>query len=93
MWSVDCGRRVTYIEKRLLAGYQSTRHTVNSSQVNSSHARFFHTVNSSHGQLVTQSTRHAMGSGVDLGGQGDRYVRLRPFCMNAMVNYLSTRAR
>jgi len=37
---------------------RSCRHSVNSSQVNSSQARFFHRVISSHGQVVTQSFRH-----------------------------------
>ena len=37
---------------------QSCRHSVNSSPVNSSQARFFHTVISSHGQVVTLSSHH-----------------------------------
>jgi len=66
-----------------VTGYQSTRHTVNSSHSHlvtrsTRHRSTRHMPVFSHSQLVTRSTRHTVnssryrGSGVDLGGQGGR---------------------
>ena len=73
---------------------RSTRHTVNSSQVNSSPGRLVtrltrHTVDSSHGQLVTRSTRHTVNSSHSQLVTKRRSTRhkqtSKPFCRSSII--------